>query len=161
MHNDLSINSNKKNYLITFDKMQNCEDCGYQEDGRFDVTYSCIYCHGRKTCEICGDLLNFKGFMSNCCYPVERRCIKRCENCIPQVEDWWCNDCLSYRVWSLDECAGSGADEEPDDLVNRLKISQQDTFKKIFNLKKYIQKGKVFEVEGKLRSHWPICERFR
>ncbi len=129
--------------------MQTCDDCGYHEDGTFDMTYSCTYCRGRKICEICGDLLNEKGFTTLCCHPVENRCIKRCENCPPPTDNWKCKDCISYRVWSLDERAGSGADGGPEDLVNHLNLSQKEAFEKIYNLRKNIKEGKVFEVEGK------------
>ncbi len=127
--------------------MDDCDYCKWY-DVR-ETTYTCHSCHTRKTCEICGDRLNGKGFVSPCCHPVENRCIKRCVNCPPFTEglETWCKDCIAYSTWSQVDDKSGPNDRFP--LSRLLEQSQKDAFEKISNLKESIQEGKVFKVEGK------------
>ena len=123
--------------------MENCERC--QSDDERDSTYTCTTCHIRKKCEICGELLKHgKGFVSPCCYPIENRCIKRCENCRPHAANWKCKDCLMYILGDINE-RGAQNQLVDYDLNEMLK----DTFAKICFLKRCIREEKVFEVDGK------------
>ncbi len=115
--------------LQKYQKIKKCDDCGHREDGSFDLTYSCDYCYGRQSCEICGDELSEKGFVCPSCTLENRKCINTNYYC----QNWKCRDCIGYIIWS-----------QIDDKGNELKVMsdfdkmQENMYEKICNLKKSI-----------------------